>query len=219
MKLSVQNLYKTYQQADRAIDVLSGLTLEAEAGSTVAILGQSGSGKSTLLALLAGLDRPTSGQVFIGSVDMARLGEEELARFRASHMGIVFQQFHLMGDLTAVENVALPLELAGRPGADLHAAEALRRVGLGDRLHHFARQMSGGECQRVAIARALVMSPKILLADEPTGNLDFETARSVADLIFELTAQTGAILVLVTHNEELARRCQRQYRLAQGRLQ
>lgn len=219
MRLEVSNLHKSFQQGDTRIEVLRGVSFEAQAGQSVAILGQSGSGKSTLLALLAGLDRPSEGSIRVGDQDVAALDEEGLARFRARHLGIVFQQFHLMNDLTALENVALPLELAGEAEAEERAREALVRVGLDARTRHFPRQLSGGERQRVAIARALVVKPRVLLADEPTGNLDVETAQPVADLMFELAESANTILLVVTHSEELARRCARRLRLRNGLLQ
>jgi putative ABC transport system ATP-binding protein len=218
VNLTVTDLHKSFEQGGRRIEVLRGLDLEARAGDTLAILGRSGSGKSTLLALLAGLDEPTKGSIRIGGTDLASMDETALARFRSRNVGIVFQQFHLMGDLTALENVALPLELAGAEEVEARARQALEEVGLSDRATHFARQLSGGECQRVAIARALITRPQILLADEPTGNLDFDTAGAVADLMFRLAEQAGTILIVVTHSEELGRRCARSRRLHQGRL-
>ena len=220
MILEVNNLYKSFQTAPgvEPVEVLKGLDLAMEKGETLAILGQSGSGKSTLLTLLAGLDAPTSGAILLNGQDMQGLSEEALSRFRAQNIGIIFQQFHLMSHLTAVENVSLPLDLfKDRQAAD-KAAEALDQVGLAKRKDHFPHQMSGGECQRVAIARAMVVRPSILLADEPTGNLDNATGEHVADMIFDLVKNNGMTLLFVTHNEELAKRCGRRQRLQGGRF-
>ncbi len=222
-RLSVENLHKSFRQGERAIEVLRGVNFEASPGESVAIVGQSGSGKSTLLAMLAGLDRPDQGAVKVGGVTLSSLDEKTITRFRADRLGIVFQQFHLMPDLTAEENVMLPLELnpnqtSRKQQRDLARAE-LEKVGLGHRMSHFPRQLSGGECQRVAIARALVVKPSLLLADEPTGNLDFETATTVSDMLFAQAERAGAILLLVTHSEELAKRCKRVLRLKQGRIE
>lgn len=223
MSLQLQAVVKSYRQndsrnIDRTVEVLKGVTFGVRTGETVAILGESGSGKSTLLALLAGLDRPDSGEISVDDEPLVGMNETQLAAFRARKLGIVFQQFHLMQDLTALENVALPLELAGDGEARARATELLAAVGLADRGHHFPRELSGGECQRVAIARALVARPKLLLADEPTGNLDLRTAEKVADLFFSLVAEQGSTLVLVTHSEVLAKRCSRVARLGDGVL-
>ena len=218
MTLQISDLCKTFHTAANLepIDVLKNLNLEMETGETLAILGQSGSGKSTFLTLLAGLDSPTSGSIVLNGQDMQDLDEESLSKFRARNIGIIFQQFHLMSHLTALENVSLPLDLFKDPDAEYKAREALEQVGLGKRLTHFPHQMSGGECQRVAIARAMVVRPSILLADEPTGNLDSSTGAIVSDMIFDLVAQHGMTLLFVTHNEELAKRCARQQRLQDG---
>ena len=218
MILQIKDLCKTFLTAANLepIDVLKNLNLEMETGETLAILGQSGSGKSTFLTLLAGLDSPTSGSIVLNGQDMQDLDEESLSKFRARNIGIIFQQFHLMSHLTALENVSLPLDLFKDPDAEYKAREALEQVGLGKRLTHFPHQMSGGECQRVAIARAMVVRPSILLADEPTGNLDSSTGAIVSDMIFDLVAQHGMTLLFVTHNEELAKRCARQQRLQDG---
>jgi len=218
MILQIKDLCKTFHTAANLepIDVLKNLNLEMETGETLAILGQSGSGKSTFLTLLAGLDSPTSGSIVLNGQDMQDLDEESLSKFRARNIGIIFQQFHLMSHLTALENVSLPLDLFKDPDAEYKAREALEQVGLGKRLTHFPHQMSGGECQRVAIARAMVVRPSILLADEPTGNLDSSTGAIVSDMIFDLVAQHGMTLLFVTHNEELAKRCARQQRLQDG---
>jgi len=218
MILQIKDLCKTFHTAANLepIDVLKNLNLEMETGETLAIFGQSGSGKSTFLTLLAGLDSPTSGSIVLNGQDMQDLDEESLSKFRARNIGIIFQQFHLMSHLTALENVSLPLDLFKDPDAEYKAREALEQVGLGKRLTHFPHQMSGGECQRVAIARAMVVRPSILLADEPTGNLDSSTGAIVSDMIFDLVAQHGMTLLFVTHNEELAKRCARQQRLQDG---
>ena len=218
MILQIKDLCKTFHTAANLepIDVLKNLNLEMETGETLAILGQSGSGKSTFLTLLAGLDSPTSGSIVLNGQDIQDLDEESLSKFRARNIGIIFQQFHLMSHLTALENVSLPLDLFKDPDAEYKAREALEQVGLGKRLTHFPHQMSGGECQRVAIARAMVVRPSILLADEPTGNLDSSTGAIVSDMIFDLVAQHGMTLLFVTHNEELAKRCARQQRLQDG---
>ena len=218
--LQVENLGKSYAQPDgEPLVVLSGAALSLAAGETLAITGQSGSGKSTLMALLAGLDRPDSGRILVAGRDLVAMAAAELTRFRAGHIGIVFQQFHLMPHLSAEENVSLPLELLGRPCPPEAIDALLDRVGLGARRRHLPGQLSGGECQRVAIARALAVAPDLLLADEPTGNLDVATGRSVADLLFQLAERERMTMIVVTHNEELAERCTRRLRLARGQLQ
>ncbi|HWK54268.1 MAG TPA: ABC transporter ATP-binding protein, partial [Hyphomicrobiales bacterium] len=179
---------------------------------------QSGSGKSTLLTLLAGLDAPTSGSIILNGQNLQALSEEQLSKFRARNIGIIFQQFHLMSHLTALENVSLPLDLFHDAQAAAKAEQALEQVGLGKRKTHFPHQMSGGECQRVAIARAMVVRPAILLADEPTGNLDSKTGAYVSDMIFDLVREHGMTMLFVTHNEELAKRCAREQRLQDGRF-
>lgn len=218
MILQARELSKTYSQGDTAVPVLRGVDFAVAEGETVAVVGQSGSGKSTLLSLLAGLDRPSGGEIVVGGQALNRLDEAGLAAFRGSNIGIVFQQFHLMSTLTALENVALPLEIAGDPDADAKAAEALRLVGLEHRARHLPHQMSGGECQRVAIARAFVTSPKILLADEPSGNLDTRTGNQVMQLLFDRVKASGMTMVLVTHNEALAAECGRRAILEDGRI-
>ncbi len=220
MILEIKDLNKSFQTATNLapIDVLKNLNLEMEAGETLAILGQSGSGKSTLLTLLAGLDSPSSGSIVLNSQNMDDLDEEALSKFRAKNIGIIFQQFHLMSHLTALENVSLPLDLFKDRDANEKAREALEHVGLGKRLDHFPHQLSGGECQRVAIARAMVVRPSILLADEPTGNLDSTTGEHVSNMIFDLVEKHNMTLLFVTHNEELAMRCARQQRLQDGRF-
>ena len=187
-------------------------------GEAIAIVGASGSGKSTLLGLLAGLDVPTSGSVEIEGQDFSSLDEDGRAAMRAKLLGFVFQSFQLLPALNAQENVMLPLELAGVSGAESSAVAMLKRVGLGERLHHYPKVLSGGEQQRVALARAFVVKPKLLLADEPTGNLDAATGSAVIDLLFEMNAEAGTTLVLVTHDEALAHRCGRIIRLAAGKI-
>ena len=199
--------------------ILDHVSLSVAAGEAVAIVGASGSGKSTLLSLLAGLDLPSSGRIALDGVDLLALDEDGRAALRARLVGFVFQSFHLLPALSACENVMLPLELAGVVGARQRAEAMLTRVGLGQRLHHSPRTLSGGEQQRVALARAFVMQPRLLFADEPTGNLDAATGAEIIELLFELNAEQGTTLVLVTHDETLARRCQRQIRLAGGRVQ
>ncbi len=185
----------------------------------IAVVGASGSGKSTLLGLLAGLDTPTAGAVHLDGVDLSALDEDGRADLRKRLVGFVFQSFQLLAPLTALENVMLPLELAGRDDAQARARAMLARVGLGERLGHYPKYLSGGEQQRVALARAFVVEPRVLFADEPTGNLDAATGAGIINLLFELNAERGATLMLVTHDEMVARRCTRQIRLAGGRLQ
>jgi putative ABC transport system ATP-binding protein len=205
-------------QGAARVHVLKGISLAVEAGEALGLVGPSGSGKSTLLMVLAGLERPDSGRVVLDGTDLTRLSEDALARIRGRRIGIVFQSFHLVPTMTALENVALPLELAGLDGAFDRAAEELRTVGLGARLSHYPAQLSGGEQQRVAIARALAPDPAIVVADEPTGNLDEATGRTIADLIFALKRERGATLVLVTHDPSLAQRCDRVVQLGAGRI-
>jgi putative ABC transport system ATP-binding protein len=216
--LDVRALTKTFSQAGTPLEILRGLSLQVTPGETVAVLGASGSGKSTLLALLAGLDRPTSGEVRIRGQDLGSLSEEALTALRAREIGIVFQQFHLMSSLTALENVSLPLELQQQSDAFERARDALAKVGLGARENHFPAQLSGGERQRVAIARALAIRPAILLADEPSGNLDETTGQQVMNVLFDLVQTEGATLILVTHDQTLAQLCRRRLRLHDGRL-
>jgi putative ABC transport system ATP-binding protein len=205
-------------QGAARVHVLKGISLAVEAGEALGLVGPSGSGKSTLLMVLAGLERPDSGRVMLDGTELTRLSEDALARIRGRRIGIVFQSFHLVPTMTALENVALPLELAGLDGAFDRAAEELRTVGLGARLSHYPAQLSGGEQQRVAIARALAPNPAIVVADEPTGNLDEATGRTIADLIFALKRERGATLVLVTHDPSLAQRCDRVVQLGAGRI-
>jgi len=201
------------------VEILRGITLDVEKGETMGLVGPSGSGKSSLLMLMGGLERATGGQVHALGQDLTALNEDALARFRLGNMGVVFQSFHLIPTMTAVENVATPLELAGLPDAFDRATEELRRVGLGARLDHYPSQMSGGEQQRVALARAAAPRPAILLADEPTGNLDGANGQAIMDLLFGLRKEHGATLILVTHAAELAARCDRVVRLADGRVE
>ncbi len=216
--MRVSNLRKSYGQGEARFEVLKGINLGIAKGETVALIGKSGSGKSTLLSLLAGLDRPDSGEIFVQDKPITSMSEGELTSFRAHHMGIVFQQFHLVSTLTALENVLLPLELLKRENALKEAQELLDSVGLSHRSHHLPSEMSGGECQRVAIARALAIKPSILFADEPSGNLDEETGDKVMELLFKMVATTGTTLVLVTHDQDLARKCSRIIHLEHGSL-
>ncbi|MGX7705007.1 ABC transporter ATP-binding protein [Methylobacterium sp. Gmos1] len=198
------------------VHILKGISLSLAPGEAVGLVGPSGSGKSTLLMTMAGLERPDSGRVVVEGTDLAGLDEDALARFRGRRIGIVFQSFHLVPTMTALENVALPLELADAPDAHARAARELEAVGLGHRLHHYPAQLSGGEQQRVAIARAVAPEPAILVADEPTGNLDEATGAQIVDLLFALKRDRGATLVLVTHDPGLARLCDRTVRLRSG---
>jgi len=216
--LRVEHLTKTYRSGERTLTVLRDVSLSVPEGSRCAIVGPSGSGKTTLLGLCAGLDRPTSGSVALNGVALNDLNEDELAQTRNQHVGFVFQTFQLIPTLTALENVVVPLELRGESGVRRQAIERLNQVGLGDRLDHYPAQLSGGEQQRVSLARAFINQPKILFADEPTGNLDGETAEKVSDLLFELNEAAGTTLVLVTHNLELAQRTQRIITLKAGSI-
>jgi len=217
MLLEINKLYKSFPQADlEKIDVLKNINLELQEGETVAVIGQSGSGKSTLLSLMAGLDRQTSGSLRLRDKEISEMSEVKLTQFRAENIGIIFQQFYLMPHLTALENVSLPLEMFGYDDYLNRAKEALEQVGLSDREKHFPHQLSGGESQRVAIARAVVTRPSILLADEPTGNLDNDTGIQVANLLFDLVNATGMTMLLVTHNTEMAGRCSKQLTLQNG---
>ena len=200
------------------VHVLRSVSLSIAAGEAVGLVGSSGSGKSTLLMVMAGLERPDRGRVVLDGADLGPLGEDALARLRGRRVGIIFQSFHLVPTMTALENVALPLELAGRAGAAARARAELEGVGLGERLNHYPAQLSGGEQQRVAIARALAPDPAIVVADEPTGNLDETTGRGVADLLLSLKRERGATLVLVTHDGALAARCDRVVRLKAGQI-
>ncbi|MCU1716290.1 ABC transporter ATP-binding protein [Pseudomonas sp. 5P_3.1_Bac2] len=216
--LTARNLNKVVSSAEGDLSILHDLSLSLNAGDSLAIVGSSGSGKSTLLGLLAGLDLPSSGSVLLAGNDLSALDEDQRAQVRAEHVGFVFQSFQLLDSLNALENVMLPLELEGHADARQRARTLLERVGLGQRLSHYPRQLSGGEQQRVAIARAFVAEPAVLFADEPTGNLDSQTGERISDLLFELNRERGTTLVLVTHDGRLAQRCQRQIRLEQGQL-
>jgi len=198
--------------------ILREIDLDVTRGEAVAVVGASGSGKSTLLAILAGLDTPTSGDVTLDGASLSSLDEDARARLRAMNVGFVFQSFQLLASLTALENVMLPLELASDADAEARARGILKRVGLGERLHHYPRHLSGGEQQRVALARAFVVQPKLLLADEPTGSLDADSGAEVITLLFEMNREYGTTLVLVTHDEGLAKRCSRIVRLSAGRI-
>lgn len=214
--LKVEHLTKTYATAAGGLTVLRDVSFALEPGSTCAIVGPSGSGKTTLLGLCAGLDAPSSGSVHLAGREIGTLSEDERAQVRNESVGFVFQNFQLIPTLTALENVLVPLELRGENGREKEAAELLARVGLGDRLGHYSMQLSGGEQQRVALARAFINRPKILFCDEPTGNLDGDTAHTMVDLIFGLNRERGTTLVLVTHDLELARQTQRILRLRSG---
>jgi putative ABC transport system ATP-binding protein len=216
--LDVRNLTKTYISGDRPLTVLDDVSFAIEAGSANAIVGPSGSGKTTLLGLCAGLDQASKGKVVLAGTPLDELDEDARARLRNEHVGFVFQTFQLVPTLSAVENVAVPLELRGERGAMRRAAELLERVGLSDRLHHYPTQLSGGEQQRVGIARAFINRPKILFADEPTGSLDGQTGGAIEDLLFEINAEAGTTLIVVTHDLELATRTGRVIRLRDGRI-
>ncbi|MFA5914086.1 MAG: ATP-binding cassette domain-containing protein [Burkholderiales bacterium] len=216
--IKAAGLSKVVPNGASQLVILHEIDLAVMAGEAVAIVGASGSGKSTLLGLLAGLDTPSAGSVLLDGVELFALGEDGRAALRAKLLGFVFQSFQLLPALNALENVMLPLELAGKPDAARRAAAMLARVGLGERLGHYPKYLSGGEQQRVALARAFVIEPKLLLADEPTGNLDADTGASIIDLMFALNAAAGTTLVLVTHDDAIAQRCQRQIRLHGGRV-
>jgi putative ABC transport system ATP-binding protein len=213
-----QELTKQVNTGDQQLTILQNIDLHIQMGEAVAIIGASGSGKSTLLGLLAGLDLPTSGKVHLDEIDIFSLDEDQRAALRGKILGFVFQSFQLLPALTALENVMLPLELMSVVNAEITARRLLDRVGLAQRLHHHPKQLSGGEQQRVAIARAFATAPKLLLADEPTGNLDSATGIQIIELMFELNREHGTTLVLVTHDEALSKRCSRQLRMADGRL-
>jgi len=215
--LNARNLSKVVTSAEGELVILDDLSLSLDQGDSLAIVGTSGSGKSTLLGLLAGLDLPSSGEVRLAGHLLGALNEDERARVRAEHVGFVFQSFQLLDSLNALEDVMLPLELHGRRDAQQRARDLLERVGLGARLHHYPRQLSGGEQQRVAVARAFAAEPDVLFADEPTGNLDSHTGANITELLFELNRERGTTLVLVTHDERLAQRCHNLLRLEGGR--
>jgi putative ABC transport system ATP-binding protein len=216
--LQLSDVRLTLKSMAGPVDILSGIDLTVAAGQTVALTGPSGSGKSSLLMVASGLEKPTSGRVVVAGTDITRMGEDAAAKFRLGRVGIVFQSFHLIPTMTALENVAVPLELMGMSDAFDRAERELRAVGLILRTDHYPGQLSGGEQQRVALARALAPGPQILFADEPTGNLDSATGAGIAELIFALNAERGATLFLVTHEDSLARRCGRVMRMADGRI-
>ncbi|WP_287917610.1 ABC transporter ATP-binding protein [Tibeticola sp.] len=216
--ISVEHLTKAVQDSTGTLTILRDVDFQVAAGETVAIVGASGSGKSTLLSLIAGLDPPTAGTVRIDGLDLYARSEDDRAAVRAQRMGFVFQSFQLLGSLSALENVMLPLELAGRRDARRRAAAMLERVGLGQRLNHYPKVLSGGEQQRVALARAFVTEPTVLLADEPTGSLDFATGETIMELMFELNRAQKTTLLLVTHDRAIAERCQRRLTIEAGRL-
>ncbi len=216
--LEARELSKEVSSPEGRLAIVQKVSFAVHAGESAAIVGASGAGKSTLLALLAGLDTPSDGKVLLAGEDLTTLDEDGRARLRAERVGFVFQSFHLVPALTALENVMLPLELAGRSDAKTAALEALERVGLRERVGHYPRQLSGGEQQRVAIARAFVVRPAVLFADEPTGNLDTVTGGRIADLLFDLNTRSGTTLVLVTHDRALAARCNRVWVMEAGRL-
>lgn len=216
--IKTSQLSKSVKTADADLEILRGIDLEIKRGETAAIVGTSGSGKSTLLGLLAGLDSPSGGDIYLDDTNIVQLDEDERAVLRSQKVGFVFQSFQLLPALTALENVMLPLELAGRDDARVMAEDYLARVGLGERLHHYPRTLSGGEQQRVAIARAFAAKPLILFADEPTGNLDTATGAKIIELLFGLNEEEGTTLVLVTHDNTLADRCQRKLVMTVGQL-
>jgi len=216
--ISITNLNLSLGEGAARVHILKDVSLRVASGEAIGLIGASGSGKSTLLMTMAGLERPDSGQVGVNGTAFNDLDEDALARFRGREVGIVFQSFHLIPTMTALENVAVPLELAGNADATARAARELQSVGLGERLHHYPTQLSGGEQQRVAIARALAPDPAILVADEPTGNLDETTGQQIVDLLFAKHAERGMTLVLVTHDSSLAQRCDRVVRLRSGRI-
>src|SRR5437667_5696677 len=218
LMIQVRDLVMQLSSGGRLLTILDGIALDVEAGEVCAITGPSGSGKSTLLGLLAGLDRPTAGSIVVAGAELTRLDQDRLARFRRETLGYVFQSFHLIPTLTAAENVAVPFDLAGVAGATARTADLLASVGLIDRAHHYPAQLSGGEQQRVALARAMALDPPLLLADEPTGNLDSATGAAVVDLLFALNRERGTTLLLVTHDETLADRADRVVSLRDGRV-
>jgi putative ABC transport system ATP-binding protein len=217
--IEMRDVHLSLGRGAARVHILKGISLTIARGEAIGLVGPSGSGKSTLLMTMAGLERPDEGMVVVDGQRIDRLGEDALAKFRGARIGIVFQSFHLIGTMTALENVAIPLELAGRADAFDRAAQELRAVGLGERLSHYPTQLSGGEQQRVALARAIAPDPAILVADEPTGNLDEASGRAIVDLIFALKRERGATLILVTHDLSLAATCDRTVRLRSGRIE
>ena len=216
--IALVDVHLTLESGAGPVNILRGVNLDVDAGETVSVVGPSGSGKSTMMMIIAGLERPSSGTVTVAGKNLGALGEDGLALYRRDHVGIVFQDFHLVPTMTALENVAVPMELAGRSDAFDRAADGLQAVGLGHRLTHYPGQLSGGEQQRTALARAFATAPDLILADEPTGNLDQGTGGQIIDLMFELSSQRQATLVLITHDPALAGRCDRQIRVADGRI-
>jgi putative ABC transport system ATP-binding protein len=216
--LKVQNLSKTYRSGDHDLNVLNNVSFEVDEGQSFAIVGPSGSGKTTLLGLCAGLDSPDSGSIHLCGSELSALDEDERALLRNKHIGFVFQDFQLLPTLTALENVSVPLELQGDKNASKISKGLLEKVGLGDRIHHYPSQLSGGEQQRVALARAFSTKPSILFADEPTGNLDAETGEKVEELLFDLNKESGTTLIIVTHDIELANKTQHILRLKGGKI-
>ncbi|MBS4038879.1 MAG: ATP-binding cassette domain-containing protein [Hydrogenophaga sp.] len=216
--IAVQHVFKTVTDSTGTLTILRDIDFTLARGETAAIVGASGSGKSTLLSIIAGLDTPSRGTVHMAGVDLFAQSEDQRAAFRAAHLGFVFQSFQLLANLTALENVMLPLELAGRRDARAAASRMLERVGLGQRLSSYPKVLSGGEQQRVALARAFVMSPAVLLADEPTGSLDFATGQTIMELMFDLNREQGTTLVLVTHDRSIAERCERRITIAAGEV-
>ncbi len=216
--IAVDRISKQVNDSSGPLTILHEVSFELQPQQSVAIVGASGSGKSTLLSIIAGLDTPSSGRVRLAGVDLFSLDEDARAAVRAAQVGFVFQSFQLLGNLSAIENVMLPLELQGHGDARARAKEMLGRVGLGNRLNHYPRVLSGGEQQRVALARAFIVNPSLLLADEPTGSLDFATGERVMELMFELNRENGTTLVLVTHDREVAARCDRQLHIEAGRV-
>lgn len=216
--ITLNQVHLAYNAAGRTVPVLNGASLTAERGESVAVIGPSGSGKTSLLLVLTGLETPDSGTVQLDGIELHKQSSDTRADIRRDKIGIVFQNFHLIPSLTARENVALPLDIAGSDNASARAGELLERVGLGHRMDHYPNAMSGGERQRVALARALIHKPALMVADEPTGNLDNQTGDAVADLLFEMNKENDATLILVTHDPALAARCNRQVRLHEGQL-
>ena len=217
--IDIENLQLHLKSEAGDLQILKNINQKMQQGQTICVVGPSGSGKTSLMMLLGGLEKPTSGTITIQNTEITELDENQLAKFRQEHIGIVFQNFHLIPTMTAVENIAIPLEFAGEKNAFKKAEEALEQVGLKERAKHYPSQLSGGEQQRVAIARAFVSMPKILLADEPTGNLDVETGQKIIDLMFNLCEKSGTTLVLITHDPELAAKCDQRLHLIDGEIQ
>jgi putative ABC transport system ATP-binding protein len=216
--IQFNDVVKTFEQGTKEIHVLNGINFDLKETGLIAIVGKSGSGKSTFLSLLAGLDKPSSGEIKVSGEKISDMGESEMTRFRAQNIGIIFQNFHLIDNFTAYENVLLPLEVMKIADPEKKAKEALGLVGLEDRIHHFPNQLSGGEKQRVAIARAYVTNPKIILADEPSGNLDPETGESVMEMLFKTAKELKQTVILVTHDMELAKKCDHIYEIKNHKI-